>query len=113
MTDVRDLIDFDTPHNYAELLARAGAVRAHAHCTACGQQSDPLPPARLTLIKYRQVGSAKGSSRLYCEDHLASLGADAKPAKRAGRRAVEAPEQQICPTCFMQMPLTGACQNCE
>ncbi|WP_062465708.1 hypothetical protein [Demequina maris] len=113
MTDVRDLIDYDTPHNYAELLARAGSARDTAHCTLCGLESDPLPPHALSLIKYRQTGSDKGSSRLYCEVHLAAWRDDATASRRPGRRGAEAPAHQICPTCFMQMPLTGGCPNCE
>ncbi|WP_062310263.1 hypothetical protein [Demequina rhizosphaerae] len=113
MTDVRDLIDYDSPHNYAELLTRAGTVRDAAHCTLCGLESEPLPPQRLSLIKYRQAGSDKGSSRLYCDLHLAEWRDDARAARRPGRRAAEPPAHQICPTCFMQMPLTGGCANCE
>ncbi|WP_062385111.1 hypothetical protein [Demequina iriomotensis] len=113
MTDVRDLIDFDTPHNYADLLERTSTARDSAHCTLCGLESEPLPPMRLTLIKYRQAGSDKGASRLYCEVHLAQWRDDASASRRPGRRAAEPPEQKICPTCFMQMPLTGGCNTCD
>ncbi|WP_062287527.1 hypothetical protein [Demequina phytophila] len=113
MTDVRDLIDYDTPYDYAELLERAGATRDSARCTLCGLDSEPLPPARLTVIKYRQSGSERGSSRLYCALHLAAWRDDARSSRRPGRRGAEAPSHEICPTCFMQMPLTGGCPQCD
>ena len=113
MIDIRDLIDYDTPYSYADLLTRTGATRDSARCSLCGLESAPLAPDRLSLIKYRQSGVAKGSSRLYCDAHLREWRDDAHSARRPGRRGAEPPAQQICPTCFMEMPLTGGCQNCD
>ncbi len=113
MSDIRDLIDFDTPYAYAEILARGGARRDAAHCTLCGLDSEPLAPEHLTLVKYHQSGAPKGASRLYCAQHLDAWRHESRSSRRPGRRGAEPPVQEICPTCFVQMPLTGRCLACD
>lgn len=114
MVDIRDLIEYESPHNLAELFERSGTIQDSGHCSICGRSSDELPAAKLSLIKFRQAGTSKGSSRLYCDTHL-KVWRDKIPVpiKRAVRPAsIDDSDAPICPTCFVVLPLTGGCNNC-
>lgn len=72
----------------------------------------------------RRSGTARNGSPAGGGDDAAADGgspapagtSNGEPAARASRRRPQArPEERtggICPTCFMQMPLTGECPNC-
>lgn len=89
-----------------ELHAAGARLECYRHWGAdVPEGAQPTLPSRLREARTRAGGRAAAGGQAATGERAATGGAT--------RRAAEPRRGAVCPTCFMEMPVTGACPNCS
>jgi hypothetical protein len=96
-------------HGGQEYDSKAILGVAYLHATGRAATSDEFSGGKDGAAK---VLAERGFD-IVVDEELAAQEAPRRAAAARSRRSVAEPQVKICPRCFMALPATGVCNNCD